>query len=51
MAMALIGAGTGGLSEHDSREAIEAGLAEFTTAALDTAGEIDVAIVSYQRTR
>jgi hypothetical protein len=33
MALPLIGAGTGGLSGQDSRDAISAGLAEFTPAA------------------
>lgn len=53
IAMPLIGAGTGGLSERDSLELIESALAEFTPAGPhgpDVPEAIDVAIVSY-RTR
>jgi len=47
IALPLIGAGTGGLSEQDSREAIEAGLAEFATTSPEA---IEVLIVTHQRT-
>ena len=48
MALPLIGAGTGGLTEEHSRAAIEAGLADFPTTG-ESAEALEVLVVSYQR--
>lgn len=48
MAMPLIGAGTGGLSEDAARTAIEIALAQFP-AETEAAEALEVLLVSYQR--